>query len=118
MGLLSGLGRMAPMSMQAERRRAERDLFAQRDPGISAYDFGDTRMEAGTDLGAAPLGEDDPSYWAEQGKAAPGLDPALGQAGLSMMDEATPDQPDYMQVRRAPKWQRQTDYSYKPYGQY
>jgi len=114
MGLLSNRFRMPQWSGIAPAP-APIDM---RDPSISAYDFGsDARMEAGTDLGAAPLGEDDPSYWAEQGKAAPGLDPALGQAGLSMMDEATPDQPDYMQVRRGPRYQRQTPYSYKPYGQ-
>ena len=114
MGLLSNRFRM-PQRSGIAPAPAPIDM---RDPSISAYDFGsDARMEAGTDLGAAPLGEDDPSYWAEQGKAAPGLDPALGQAGLDMMSEATPDQPDYMQLRRGPRWQRQTAYSYKPYGQ-
>ena len=141
MGLLSGLGRMAPLSFRSERLRASAAPFASpsdmRDPGLSAYDetigpdhpawysgprageYSNSRMEAGTDLGFQKPGEDDPSYWAEQGKSVPNkFDAKIAQAGLSMMDEATPDQPDYMQVRRGPRYQRQTAYSYKPYGQY
>jgi hypothetical protein len=46
-----------------------------------------------------------------------GFDEKTAQEGLSMMDEATPDQLDYMPVRRGPRYQRQTAFSYKPYGQ-
>jgi hypothetical protein len=61
------------------------------------------------------------------GMAAPGVpnepyntefDEKTAQAGLAMMDAATPDQPDYMQVRRGPRYQRQTPYKYKGYGEY
>jgi len=46
------------------------------------------------------------------------LDPSIGAAGLKMMADAQPDQPDWMQYRRGEKYRRDQPYSYKPYGQY
>lgn len=140
MGLLSGLGRMAPLSARYARKNEMSGLaspmVATSDPGLTAYDetigpdhpawysgprageYSNSRMEAGTDFGFETPGEDDPSYWAEQGKSVPNkFDAKIAQAGLDMMDAATPDQPDYMQVRRGPRWQRK-EWRAKGYGEY
>jgi hypothetical protein len=121
MGLLSGLGRMAPMSMRSKRAVSPFDPLPF-DQSDGSYDSNSMSQQIEDDAMPTQIGEIE-----KLGMAAPGVpnepyntefDEKTAQAGLAMMDAATPDQPDYMQVRRGPRYQRQTPYAYKRYGEY
>ena len=120
MGLLSGLGRMAPMSMRSKRAVSPFDPLPF-DQSDGSYDINSISQQIEDDAMPTMTGEIDKLGMAATGVPnepySAGFDDKMAAAGLDMMSEATPDQPDYMQVRRGPRWQRQTPYSYKPYGQ-